>query len=79
MLATSLLIFAAICLSMGAFALGVRWGRRSAAAWLVRPHTEHTLARMPLPEDNEADQPLVVEGRWLPTNLPGGGSRMERE
>lgn len=60
------------------YVLGYRMAYRRSATWLVRPHTDDTLARVQPTDDGEATPLRVAEGIWVPTNLPGGGSRMER-
>lgn len=53
---------------------GYRLGVAHGAAWLVRPHTASTAARMPLPEHG---QPTVSQAAFVRTNLPGSTSTME--
>ena len=59
---------------------GWRLHDRSYGGWLVRPHTEVSAARMPLPEATDGTEGsgfVVAEGRFVDQGLPGGGSRME--
>lgn len=46
--------------------VGYRLCQRRGAQWLVRPHTERSMARMPLPEQAPDPDTLVVsEATWV--------------
>lgn len=66
--ATTLLL-TAVLVGATTGVVAYRRGQRSAAAWLVRPHTERTLARMPLPEDTERETFSVSQGVFTRTRL----------
>jgi hypothetical protein len=59
------------------YLLGFRAAYRRSATWYVRPHTPETLARVQLPDASDAPELRVAEGRFVASDLPGGGSRME--
>lgn len=61
------------------YVLGYRQAWRDSPMWYVRPHTPDTLARVQQPEPIDPEELRVAEGRFVRSNLPGGGSQMDRD